>query len=57
MEKPRGHLSGLLGKEFMYTLEEVNFLAASLTGWMTLGKSFIVHLNFVSSTMGIVMFT
>lgn len=50
MEKPRGRLSGLLEMEFMYTLEEVNLLAASLIGWVTLGKSFIMHLNFVSST-------
>lgn len=60
MDKPRGYLSGLLEMEFMefmYALEEVNLLAASLTGWVTLGKSFIVHLNYVSSIMGRVLFS
>lgn len=43
--------------EFMYVIEEVNILAASLTGWVTLGKLFIVNLYFVSYIMGIVMLT
>lgn len=38
-------------------VEEVNVLAPSLARWVTLGKSFIVQLTFVSSKLGIVTLT